>query len=328
MDGLEVAVLHERPVGDVLRHLEQVLGQPALEHRAEERGVAERRDPPLRGLAGRPLRPEDVQVQRHGELGVVGHDLAERRQREPVREVEVVHGLQAREPVGAAGRVHAGGVAEVGGAPRLVERRPGGDAVAERLPDHAGVVGERLRGAADRPAALVLERLREVPVVQRRDRRDVPREQPVDEPGVEVEPRLVHGAAALGDDARPGHGEAVRLQAEVGHEVEIGVEAVVVVVRHVARVAVHRPAGRVAVRVPDARAAAVLVDRPLDLVRRGGRSEHERLREPHPITPCASSRTQRDRVFRSARAVLPLHGASLGIPHPVGRLDRYHEACS
>ena len=70
------------------------------------------------------------------------------------------------------------------------------DAVAEPAGDRLGVLDERLGGRARRPAAGVLERLRQVPVVERRERLDAVREQLVDEPVVEVEPGLVHACRA------------------------------------------------------------------------------------------------------------------------------------
>ena len=106
-------------------------------------------------------------------------------------------------------------VPEPRGDPRLVVRDPVPDPVAEPRDDDLGVFRERLDGLARRPAALVLERLREVPVVQRHERLDAVREQVVDEPVVEVEARLVHAPAALGQDARPRDREAERAEAEL-----------------------------------------------------------------------------------------------------------------
>ena len=89
----------------------------------------------------------------------------------------------------------AAGVAEERGAPRLVERGPGVDPVAERVVHVAGVVGEAVRGVAVRPAAPLLERLRQVPVVQREPGQDARPEQLVDEARVEVDALRVDRAA-------------------------------------------------------------------------------------------------------------------------------------
>ena len=122
-------------------------------------------------------------------------------------------------------------VAEPGDDPRLVLRDPAGDAVAEPRDDDLHVLRERLGRVAHRPAPAVLERLRQIPVIQGRERLDAVREQLVDEPVVVVEPRLVHGATALGDDPRPRDREAIRVETELLHEA------------HVLRVAVVRVAG-------------------------------------------------------------------------------------
>ena len=83
------------------------------------------------------------------------------------------------------GAWYAGGVAEVGVAPRLVERRPHRHLVAELARHQRGVVAEPAHGVAAAEAADVLERLGEVPVEQRRARLDAVVEQQLDEPVVE-----------------------------------------------------------------------------------------------------------------------------------------------
>ena len=85
-------------------------------------------------------------------LGRVARRAADLGDRETVREVEVVHGRERGGAVGASGRVGARPVAEVGRAPRLVERRPGVHAVAERLDGVRGVFGEAQRRVAVRPS--------------------------------------------------------------------------------------------------------------------------------------------------------------------------------
>ena len=108
-------------------------------------------------------------------------------------------------------------------------------------------------------------------MVEGDERRDAAGEEAVDEAVVEGEAGLVHLAGAGGQDAWPGDGEPVCLQAERGHQVEVVVEAVVVVARHVAVIAVHHLARYPTERVPDGRTTPVGVDGSLDLVRgRGG----------------------------------------------------------
>ena len=66
------------------------------------------------------------------------------------------------------------------------------------------VVGEPGDDVAVRPAAGVLERLRQVPVVEREPGIDPALEQPVDQPVVEVQALGFAGPRPVGLDARPG----------------------------------------------------------------------------------------------------------------------------
>ena len=116
------------------------------------------------------------------------------------------------------------------------------DPVAERVVDGLGVVAEPVRGVAVRPAALLLERLRQVPVVEREPGQDARAEQFVDEPAVEVEPGLVDDAVAR-LDARPAGGEAVRVEAELLHERDVCGHPVVVVDGDLGGVAVRDAPG-------------------------------------------------------------------------------------
>ena len=186
-----------------------------------------------------------------------------------------MHGREGVGPAGPPRRVHPGAVAEIGGAPRLVERRPGVHPVAEAGHDQRGVVGVPQRGVADRPAAGVFEFLRQVPVVERRHRAHAALEQAVHQPRVEVQADPVQPPGAAGLYAGPGDGEPVRVQPEVPDDVEIRLVAVIVVVGDVTGVAVERLAWGVAEGVPDRPSAAALVDRALDLVAGGGRPPDE-----------------------------------------------------
>jgi hypothetical protein len=66
----------------------------------------------------------------------------------------------------------AAGVAEERRAPGLVQGGPVPDAVAQPVVHGGGVFGEPLGGVAYRPAAGVLQHLRQVPVVDRDPRLD------------------------------------------------------------------------------------------------------------------------------------------------------------
>ena len=88
-----------------------------------------------------------------------------------------------------------------------------------------------------------------------------------------------HTPGAVGLHARPRDREAVGLEAEGRHQVEVLAPAVVVVAGDVAGVAVGDGAGHAAERVPDRLAAPILVHGPLDLVGGGGGAEAESGRE-------------------------------------------------
>jgi hypothetical protein len=136
--------------------------------------------------------------------------------------------------------------------PELVDGEVVPHPVPELLGHVPGVVGERLGRVHRLPAAgAVLERLGQIPVVQGGERLDPGREQLIQQAAVEVEALGVGGAGALGEDPRPGDREAVGGGADVLHQGDVFCVPVVVVVGHVAGVAVGDVAGRVGVGVPD-----------------------------------------------------------------------------
>ena len=69
----------------------------------------------------------------------------------------------------------------------LVEREEVPRPVAELFGDVAGIVRECVGGVAGFPPAAILQRLRQVPVIERRERRNVVGDEVVQEPVVEVE---------------------------------------------------------------------------------------------------------------------------------------------
>ena len=200
---------------------------------------------------------------------------AERGDRPAVREEDVVAGEEPRLPVAEARRVAADLVSEEARAPRLVVRDPVLHAIAEAFPHHLRVLGEGLGGRARRPAPFVLERLGEIPVVERDVRLDPRFEEGVDERRVEVETAGVHLAAAGRQDARPRDGEAVRLDTEALHERDVVAEAMVVIAGARAARAVLDRTGHAREAVPDGLPPAVVLRRPLDLVGGGRGAPHE-----------------------------------------------------
>ena len=161
----------------------------------------------------------------------------------------------------------------------FVQRGEMADPVAQAAGHDGGELAERFRGRADGPSARVFEGLGEIPVIERGERLDAEREQFVDEPVVEVEARLVETSAPFGQHPRPGHREAIRVQAEVGHERDVLPIPVVVIAGDVSGVAVPHPTRGVGEPVPDAFAASVVAGRPLHLVGRRRGSPDEVRRE-------------------------------------------------
>ena len=179
----------------------------------------------------------DGQVERDPDLPVVA-GLAVGPNRLAVRQQRVVDCAERGRPVADTGSLDPVGVAEDARHPRLVVGDPGGHDVAEGVEDDPGVLGEALDDVARCPAALVLERLRQVPVVQRRQGLDAALEHSLDERTVEVEAALVGRPAARRLDPWPGDREAVALEPERAHQVEVVPPPVVVLAGRIARVAV------------------------------------------------------------------------------------------
>ena len=219
-----------------------------------------------------------------------------------VGDQQVVGGRHGGGRVLHARGVDAGGVAEEGRAPRLVQGRPVGHPVRQRPVDRGRVVDEAVDHLAAGPAPGVLERLGEVPVVQGDPGLDAALQQAVGQPPVEVEALGVDGPAAAGLDPRPGHREPVGPQPEVGHEGRVLPVPVVVVGRHRARVPAGHPTRGGGEGVPDRAPPPPLGRRPLHLVRRGPGPPHEPVREPratrHPRDPL-DPRTNCESVVRA-----------------------------
>ena len=134
-------------------------------------------------------------------------------------------------------------------------------AIAQLAGHVARVVCKRLGGVLVLPATLVLQFLRQVPVVQRAERLHARCQQGIHQLLIVVYALLVRLATpAVRKDARPRHGKAAALQAVLLHQRNVFRVAVIAVVGHVARVAVVRLAGGVAKGVPDGLAASVFVD--------------------------------------------------------------------
>ena len=166
-------------------------------------------------LAQRPVR---VRVQRDAHRHCRRQRGAERLERQPVAEEDVMGRRRGQAHVAMARSVRADPVALVHGLLGLVERGPHAHPVAQGIGEHAGVLRQQLGGVTARPPALVLERLGQLPVVHGGHRDDAVRPQLVHQRAVVVQPRLVDRAAAAGQHPRPGDREAVGADAELGQQ--------------------------------------------------------------------------------------------------------------
>jgi hypothetical protein len=165
-------------------------------------------------------------------------DPTERRNCAAVSQVEVVNDHSRRTQVAFARRHPAVLVTLLGDDFCLVDGQPIANSVTQRLEEHPRVVGEPFGTISGLPPTVVLQGLRQVPVVEGGDRRDAPGEQPVDEPVIEVEAPAVDGLATFRKHAGPRDGEPVGADPEAPHQVKIRLPPVVMVAGHRARTAV------------------------------------------------------------------------------------------
>src|SRR6516225_6860751 len=153
--------------------------------------------------------------------------------------------------------------------------RPMLDPVAEPPGHDARVVREFCGRIAIEPAAVLLQRLRQVPMIEAQPRRDAVRHEPIDQALVKVEAARLDRAAAGRQNARPRGRKPISGKIAACEQIDIVAPAVIVVAGDIAGIAVLHAPGRVGEDVPDALAASVFVDRAFDLIARGRRAPYE-----------------------------------------------------
>ena len=116
---------------------------------------------------------------------------------------------------------------------------------------------------------------------ERDERADAVCHELVNERIVKIDALLVDCAGALGQDTRPGEGEAVVLDAHLLHQRDVLLEPMIVVAGDVAGMAAKDTARFMGEIVPDVSALAVLEGCALDLVGRGRRAPDEILLKAH-----------------------------------------------
>ena len=130
--------------------------------------------------------------------------------------------------------VLADGMPEVEKALRFIQGDPMVDAVGKPIHDHLHVVGEPSRTVRVQPASAEEKLVRVIPVEKRHPRFDALRQQFIDQPVIKAEPLAVDGACAFRKHARPGNGKAIRVDADLAHQVDVFLVAMVVVAGDVA----------------------------------------------------------------------------------------------
>jgi hypothetical protein len=200
--------------------------------------------------------------------------------REPMAQHDIM--VQLRQAFRAylqAWGVQAVAVAQLGERAHLIHRHEVLAAAGKFACRVSGIVGEGLGRIAILPASAVLQRLRQIPVVERAEGLNASFEQSVHQPLIEVHALLVRRARAGREDARPGGGEAKALQAHRLHDRDVLWIAMVEVVRHIAGITLKGLARRMRKRIPDTWTTAVCLVRALYLVARRGGSPKKALRK-------------------------------------------------
>ena len=170
-------------------------------------------------------------------------------------------------------------LSDKGGA--LVEGHPVRHLIRQGFHHHGSKGRKILADGVGEPTALLVNPQRQIPVIERNQRRDACGEELVHQIAVEVQALFVD-LALLRHHPGPADGEAIGLEADLLHQRHILPETVVVVTGDPAAVSM----GDMSVRqgVPDARPLAVFVVRALDLIGGAGRAPEKVLREAHDVS--------------------------------------------
>ena len=176
-----------------------------------------------------------------------------------VGEVDMMDRAQQGCAIGQARGMPAESIAEQREERRLVEGGEPLDAIAVATGDERRIIGKPAGTIAIGPAAAIVERLREIPVIEAEPGLDAGRQQGVDQTVVKGEAGLVGRAAAGGKDARPRRRKTIGTYPEIAHQRDVLAVAVVVIARDVAGIAVGDAPLLPTERIPDAGAAPVLI---------------------------------------------------------------------
>ena len=144
------------------------------------------------------------------EADLVAAARAIRLHRRAVRHQQMMRSARRLERAAMAGRVHADAGSRRPSPPTARSTSPSSCTRSSSLRNTMSAYSaNQLRDVAVEPAAAVVQRSRQIPVIQRRHRLDAVREQAIDEPLVEVEARRVDATGALRQHAAPRDAEAI-----------------------------------------------------------------------------------------------------------------------
>src|SRR5579884_3301240 len=151
--------------------------------------------------------------------------------------------------------------------PGFVECDPVVDAVSQPMRDDSHILGKGLGCLATTPTAdLVLQGLRQIPVIQGDERLNVCCQQSINQAVIKVESGRIDLSSASGQDTRPSNGEAIGLQVELTHELDVLLKAVIVIAGYQTTFIIEDITRRCTEAVPDRFAASLFVGRPFDLI--------------------------------------------------------------
>ena len=150
---------------------------------------------------------------------------------------------------------------------RFIQRDPMVDAVRKSIHDDLDVVREPSRTVRVQPSSAEKKFVRVVPVEKCHPRFDALGEQFIDQSVIKAQPLAVDGACACGKHAWPGNGKAIRVDADLAHQVDVLLVAMIVVASDVACVPFPDLSGLPRQHVPDGKSFLVFVPRAFDLIR-------------------------------------------------------------
>ena len=177
------------------------------------------------------------------------------------------------------GCVYTAAVAQPHAALRLIEGKIVPHPPLKVCGHRGGIPGEGFCRIGIQPAALVLQGLRQIPVVERDIRLDPCRKQRIDQPVIPGKPCRIDGPRALREDARPGNRESVCFQVHLFQQCNILCPAVVAVAGDVPGISVSGFARCIAEGIPDGQSPAILLHCALDLIGCGCRAPDEIFRK-------------------------------------------------